>query len=234
MSTGNLYRDRRLSTPDVETLRQIAVLAPLSEASLRRLAAAARCGSYPNGEELPVSWCETEPIVCCVVQGSMYLAFRAEEGNEQVASRITAGGCFDWRTEGWAPPDETVASVSSATALLCAMPYQLFEEEVIGCPEAARRLFAAHRDWRRDVGGVASDQMHSPATRVRRALWRDTHTLPDHAISYTHQALADRAGTDRPSTSRVIGELRQRGVIETTRNGHRIIVLDLDALLDDR
>jgi CRP-like cAMP-binding protein len=113
------------------------------------------------------------------------------------------------------------------------MPYQAFEEEVIACPEAARRLLSAHREWLRELGGLASDQMHRPATRIQHALWRDTHDLPGHAISYTHEALADRAGADRPSTSRVIDELRKRGVIETEPQDHRIIVLKPDGLLDD-
>jgi len=39
--------------------------------------------------------------------------------------------------------------------------------------------------------------------------------------------------TDRPSTSRVIDELRKRGVIETEPQDHRIIVLKPDGLLDD-
>jgi len=227
------YRDRRFSPPDVETLRQITVLASLSEPALDRLAAVARCHSYPNGEELPVGWSKPEPIVCCVLQGSIELSFRTEESNERVVSCLTAGGCVELSTAGWAAPDETVATVRSSSARICALPYTAFEEEVIACPEAARRLLAAHRQWLRELGGLASDQMHRPATRIRHALWRDTHDEPDHAVSYTHETLAAHAWADRPTTSRVIGQLRQRGVIETERQGPRIIVLNPDALLDE-
>ena len=47
-------------------------------------------------------------------------------------------------------------------------------------------------------------------------------------VRYTHEELADLAGTYRETVSKVLGDFRERGLIELQRG--RIIVLDVDGL----
>jgi CRP-like cAMP-binding protein len=64
------------------------------------------------------------------------------------------------------------------------------------------------------------------AERIRHTLWRDTHSAPDRSVTYTHEELAARASTDRPTATRVLGGLERAGIIAVDRSKHRIVIID--------
>jgi CRP-like cAMP-binding protein len=53
-------------------------------------------------------------------------------------------------------------------------------------------------------------------------------------VSYTHEFLASRAGTDQPRATREIGRLLEEGVVKVDKSQHLIIVLDPDRLIEER
>ncbi|MGH2441797.1 MAG: helix-turn-helix domain-containing protein [Chloroflexota bacterium] len=83
-----------------------------------------------------------------------------------------------------------------------------------------------------EIGGLASDRLHGPAARVCHTLWRDTRGAFDQSVTYTHEALAARASTDRSRATRTLAGLQGEGTIRVDRREHRIVVIDRGRLAD--
>lgn len=215
---------------DAERLRDVTVLAALPEVTRAALARLARCSRYAAGQELFWADDEREDRVIVVLEGRIDILFRSMEGKEMPVLIVPAGQVLELREEGWAGVDVTAVAVRDPETLLCTFPLPALEEAIVGCPAAVKLYVAQFRRVIHELGGLASDRLHDPGTRVRHTLWRDTRLSRDRSVSYTHEALAARATTDRARATREISELRREGVIEVERRGHRIIVLDPDRL----
>jgi CRP-like cAMP-binding protein len=156
------------------------------------------------------------------------LFFRSLEGKELVALRLRSGQvCFEIGARQLAGTDAIIARVTAAPTLLCTMLRQEFEEAATGCPEAASLFVALQRRWIDALSGLAADRLHGAETRIRHTLWRDAESENNEnavTASYTHEAIAARAGTDRARVTKVVTKLRQEGAVEVDREHHIVAI----------
>lgn len=224
---------RKWLPANLEVLEAIEVLALLPKASLGELLPVARVIAYPAREELDWESDSRGPLVFGVVAGGLSVSFRSAEGKEMPVTTIPQGRIFDPGHDGWAGIDETVATAAASRTVICSLPREAFDAVTSTCPQAVMLLRSRYRQLVRELGGLTSDRLYGPESRIRHTLWRDARLRGGAAVSYTHEQLAARATTDRSRATRVIGRLQRDGLIAVNRSLHEILVLDPDRLTDD-
>jgi hypothetical protein len=205
----------------------------LAEPDLTSLLGCARCHPYLGREEVEWELDERGALIFGVVRGSVQILFRSMEGKELPVWVVREGGTFELGIDGWSGVDQTVAATLAQNNILCSLPSDAFDAATAECREAVKLLRESDRALIRELGGLASDRMHTPANRVRHTLWRDTRDAADHSVVYTQEFLAARATTDRSRATRTVTKLRREGTVEVDRRRHRFIVLKPDALKED-
>lgn len=107
--------------------------------------------------------------------------------------------------------------VAVAPSVVYAFPRQLLQRLLASVPELwpqlARSLAFKVRVLTTQMWIMTSDRS---TTRVRRALYAFSEGVPPRgSIGLTHQEIADLAGVHRVTATRVLAELRRKGVIRT-------------------
>jgi CRP-like cAMP-binding protein len=197
----------------------------LPDPVLEHLAADSWYRAY--GKSVEVDWTTREgtSLAYGVVAGGAQLSFRSLEGRALPIMLVQPGQVF-FEVGGaqLMGMDEVVAEVVVVPTLLCTMPLQEFDEAVAGCPETARLLIALQRRWIDVLSGLSADRLHGAESRIRHTLWRDAENEHPVTASYTHEAIAARAGTDRARVTKIVGQLRREGVVEVDREHHIVAI----------
>jgi CRP/FNR family transcriptional regulator len=68
--------------------------------------------------------------------------------------------------------------------------------------------------------------------RLARLLCKIAKTSPDHVVHETHEDLAGLIGASREAVTRVLSDLRKRGLVESLRHRPGLHVPDPDQLQD--
>lgn len=217
---------------DVGTAEQIHVLSALPGPELKSLTPHMLCRSFSRGQEVDWGETEVEGAILGVVQGGVNLSIRSAQGRELPVLAIGRGHVYDTGQEWPEELDQLVVHVTEEPTIVCVAPRRLLIKMVAGTPEAAEDLLTEYGLWLAAWSEIARARLHGPASRVRQVLWREARDAPEQVVSFTHEQLATRALTDRARTSKIIARLRQDGLIEVDQALHRIVVIDLQGLIE--
>jgi CRP-like cAMP-binding protein len=198
-------------------LDRIDILADVSLAARRALAAIAHTCNYDDGQVVVLEGQPDAPVFF-VLEGVVRVFRTSLDGREQTLIRVGPGAAFNMPA-AFADEGGTPASAAAVGRVVLLSISRLdFRRIAIKTPEIALvvlRDFAAKlhhlADLTRDLG------LLSVRARLARFLLR-----------WTHQEIAAQIGTVREVVSRMLRVFVKDGLIKMER--HRIVVLDYDAL----
>ena len=207
------------------TLRQIALFAGLSDATLAAIAALAQRRTYDA--DAPILWAEGRAEAAYfVLEGQVRVYRVSREGREQVLVRLEPGQVPAFQDEARNP--------ANAVALTPVALVVLLRDDFL-------RLILAHGDLAlavlRDFAGRLSHltdlveglALHTVQVRLARFLLDQADRgTPGEAQRWTQQDIAVHLGTVRDVVGRELRALEDAGVVRVERG--RIALLDRDAL----
>ncbi len=210
--------------PAMESLRQIALFAGLTNATLDQVAAVAVRHTYAPGEIILLAG-EPCSMAGFIVQGEVRIYRLVASGREQVLARLGPGAAFNtvppFRPEGRNPAN--VQALTETT--LYSLPGAALRDLVRRCPDLALVLledFAARLEQFTDL--VEDLALRSVRGRLARFLLEQAAVADAITPRWTQDEIAARLGTVRDVVGRTLRAFCDAGLIRLERQ--RIILLD--------
>lgn len=225
----SVYPDGRPHAPDVETLRQVAVLSYLDDSALGKLAPDCVCRCYPKGQRLDRSDAE-DGAMLAVICGGLCAGFQSGGGNLLPAFWLASGEVFEFGQSVPADIDDAVLQVTVQGTVVCCIPREPWTDAVAAPPECRRWIDELVHE-RDELRALVSDQLYPVPKRIRRILWRKMRDGAERTGVYTHAQIAAMSRTVQRRVTEVVGELASQGVIKADSREHRITVLDSEELI---
>lgn len=203
------------------------LLASLDEADRRRVMSQSRRRSFRRGE---VVFHEGDPgnVLHLVERGHFSVRITTPLG-DIVTVRIHGPGSFfgEMAVFSPAPRSATVLAIDKGETL--SLSHAAIAELRTQDGAIDRLLLEAMIGEVRRLSGALADALYTPADRRIHRRLRELHDVFEGGpIPVTQEALAQLAGTTRPTANRVLRSLEERGIVVIARG--RIEVSDLDGL----
>lgn len=219
--------------PDRPLLRNIAILAPLSEEELDMLGAELAWRSLPEGAPV-VTHLEQEADVYFILEGVCRVSMQTPQGRAVAIRELGPGDHFGEIAALTGAPRSV--AVEAKTALLAAQcPGSAFREAMARNGAFASAV-AAH--LARSVVTLTDRLYELAALETRFRLYAELLRLaragqpgPEGVLiaeAPTHEALASAIGAQRESVTRELRQLAGEGLVEQRRRA--LIVRDIDKL----
>lgn len=212
----------------IHVLRQVEILHEVDEADLRDLADGIEQRTY-RLDDVILRPGETERGIVILASGTARAYHLSDEGREVTVAQMGQGDIFGlilvesrahWRSFVVATSEETVVyHIAPAHFRRFLLDHSKVALAVIGL--LGRRLADA-----RDL--VEQLALYDSETRLVHTLARLASRSPDHSVHETHEELARLVGTRREHVTRILRQLRQRGIVEYQPHSRRIMVRGLD------
>ncbi len=207
-------------------LAEVDIFADLSEAEMAQMAAAAPMRAYAAGELLHTPQDPTESLF--ILKSGRVRIFRLSiDGRALTTSILLPGTIFgEMVVVGQLMHDNFAEAMDDVT--VCVMGRDDVRTMLLGDPRIAARISEILGRRLALLEERLSDAVFkSVPQRIAGALGtlathRPLSRLP--VVQVTHEQLAELAGTSRETTTKVLGEFAQRGLISLARG--RISVLD--------
>lgn len=220
-----------MTSPDHQwVLREFDLFQDLSDDEVMSIGTAAPMATLPAGQALYAPDHPSE-VLFILKKGRIRLFQIAPDGRTMTTTIITAGQVFGEMAALGQHLDQTYAETLEP-CVVCLMSRTDVERLLLADPRIATRIaeFLGSRvaDLERRLGDSV---LKSAPERICATLGRLAGDEDgDATIRLTHAQLADLVGTSRETTTKVLGELAERGLIALRRG--RIVVRDRVALMD--
>ena len=208
-------------------LREFDLFQDLTDAEVDQIGASAPMRELPAGQTLYSPDRPTE-VLFILKKGRIRLYQIGIDGRTITTAILTAGQVFGEMAALGQKLDQTWAETLEP-CVVCLMSRQDVQRLLLGDPRIAVRVaeFLGSRvaDLERRLGDTV---LKSAPARIAATLSRMGGD--GDAIRLTHGQLADLVGTSRETTTKVLGDLADRGAVSLRRG--RIIVRSAQALAD--
>lgn len=219
----------RVTTP-VFCLSEVEIFQDLSRQEMANLAARAPMRTVP-ARTLVWSPHQPQKVLFIVKAGQVRLYRVSPEGRRLTVAVLGPGALFGEMDLIGQHMGEGFAEAIEPT-VLCLMSEQDVRSMLLADPRIATRIIAGLGRRLADVEQRLADSvLKSAPQRVAAVLCRLAATAPTGLfgrrpgeIRLTHEQLADLVGTTRETTTKLLGELRDAGLVQLRRGG--IVVLD--------
>ncbi len=221
----------RVTTP-VFCLSEVEIFQDLSRQEMADLAARAPMRTVP-ARTLVWSPHQPQKVLFIVKAGQVRLYRVSPEGRRLTVAVLGPGALFGEMDLVGQRMGEGFAEAIEPT-VLCLMSEQDVRNMLLADPRIATRIITGLGRRLADVEQRLADSvLKSAPQRVAAVLCRLASTAPASTglfgrrpgeIRLTHEQLADLVGTTRETTTKLLGELRDAGLVQLRRG--RIVVLD--------
>jgi CRP-like cAMP-binding protein len=172
--------------------------------------------------------------VWLVAQGSACLYGCAPHGEPIVILPLEAGDLVDMEDlpQLMKQDDIYLEATAGETVMFRLRREDLYE----AMPEvgAAAELYSQSRRHMREVASRFWEfATRDAVARLRHELLRLWEENPGEVIAVTHADLGRRAGIHREDVTKLLGQLKARGIIDFVPHQHGITILDVEALSSD-
>ena len=215
-------------------LAMVDVFEPLPAWELRAIASGASLERLRSRERMMVGPREHARRVIVLLSGRVTVYEPGPRGHRLTVSVAEAGTVVG--VAGLSERPRGLRVEATKSSLLCLVAWEAFEGVVRRNPEAGLRLLCILADRI----GVLEERLADLAYRevparlasaILRLVEGEGEVGPEGAslpTPYTHRQLASMIGANREATTRALGTLRRRGIVEVKER--RIHVADLEAL----
>ncbi|GAA4754813.1 Crp/Fnr family transcriptional regulator [Modestobacter marinus] len=230
MTAGAADRARVPSAP-VFCLSETEVLRDLSEQEMADLAAAAPMRTVPAGTLL---WSphESQPVLFIVKAGSVCIYRLSREGRRLTLAVLGQGALFgEMELVGQRMGDGFAEALEPS--VLCLMSEHDVRSLLLADGRIAGRVICGLGRRLAEVEQRLADAVLKPVPqRIAAVLCHLVESAPETGllssrgaeIRLTHEQLADLVGTTRVTTTKLLGDLRDAGVVRLRRGA--VVVLD--------
>lgn len=217
--------------PVTEALRATPLLSRLDEAALARVAARAVRLRLDEGQLL-FSQGDAAERFYLVEQGQMRLFRLAADGAEKVIEIVSAGQTFAEALVFLALPRYPVGAAALAPSRLVSIDGRDFAAMLRGSADTCFVVLGALSQRLRGlIGEIDTLTLHTAKSRVARYLLANCPPPGTAlALDVRKAVLASRLSIQPETFSRVIGQLRDGGLIAI--DGHRLTLIDRPALIE--
>jgi CRP/FNR family cyclic AMP-dependent transcriptional regulator len=234
MTVGAADRSRQ-PTAAVFCLSEVEIFQDLSAREMADLAAAAPMRTVPAGTLL---WSPHEPhtVLFIVKVGSVCLYRLSPEGRRLTLAVLGPGALFgEMDLVGQRMGDGFAEALEPS--VLCLMSEHDVRTLLLADGRIAGRIIAGLGRRLAEVEQRLADTVLKPVPqRLAAVLCQLVEAAPETGllsprgpeIRLTHEQLADLVGTTRVTTTKLLGDLRDAGVVRLRRGG--VVVLDRDRL----
>ncbi|MDD2857184.1 MAG: Crp/Fnr family transcriptional regulator [Candidatus Nanopelagicales bacterium] len=214
--------------PDkVWRLAEVDIFRDLGMAEVEGIAASTQMKDVLAGTLL-ISPNETNEVLFILKAGRVRLYRLAADGRSLTTAIIEPGQIFGQMLPMGQQLDDTYAEALEPS-LVCIMSRSDVNERLLSDPRVAARvaevLGARVLELERRLGDTVLMSVPARIASALATLARDN----GGEVRLTHEQLADLVGTTRETTTKVLGDLRQRGLVRLRRG--RIQVVDVTLLV---
>jgi CRP-like cAMP-binding protein len=211
------------------------VFGGLNESTLTRLVYASTCRTYKRGSHLP-SPRDGEKVALIVVQGRIEAIATAADGRKLSVYQVLPGEMLDCGAREQ-DIDGEVAMVLVAIdpmTTVCSIPWALFAQAVSPDGDGVATEIEHVCRQRDESAWLAAElALCDVEVRVHCLLHRLAARHPQKEVPFTLKELARMAGTSVGRVSRVISDLRRKGIV-TRYNRGLLVIHDPGGLLSLR
>ncbi|MDK3256733.1 Crp/Fnr family transcriptional regulator [Blastococcus capsensis] len=230
MSVGAADRSRAPTAP-VFCLSEVEIFADLSPQEMADLAAAAPMRTVPAGTLL---WSphDSRTVLFIVKAGSVCLYRLSPEGRRLTLAVLGPGALFgEMELVGQRMGDGFAEALEPS--VLCLMSEHDVRSMLLADGRIAARIICGLGRRVAEVEQRLADTVLKPVPqRLAAVLCQLVETAPQGGvlsnrgpeIRLTHEQIADLVGTTRATTTKLLGELREAGLVRLRRGG--VVVLD--------
>jgi CRP/FNR family transcriptional regulator len=210
---------------DIAALRSVALFHGLCDGDLQALASAATRREYSRGELMLGPGSREEEGLFVIVSGAARLYRLSASGQEITLAYLSGGDIYGlvFVEPPTKPKSSVEATINGTLAFRIARPF--FRRFVEAHPDIAVHALGLVSRRLADAYDLIEDlALHDTRTRLARTLVRLASTGGTPAIYTTHAELAVMVGTTREKVTKLLGDLRQRGLVsyEPHRRGIQV------------
>lgn len=214
-------------------LREFDLFADLDESEMAAIAAAAPMSEVPKGQLL-ASPLSPREVLFIVKKGRVRLYRTAVDGRSLTTAIVEPGEMFGEMTSVGQSMVDTWAECLEP-AVLCVMSRSDVQRLLLSDPRIAARIAQLLGQRLTDMERRLSDTVLRPVpARIAAALATMAGEHRPAVVRLTHEQLAELVGTTRETTTKVLGDLQDRGLLSLRRG--KIVISDprrLEELADD-
>jgi CRP-like cAMP-binding protein len=208
---------------------------PILDVDLPALLAVGERVVLRKGEWIEVE-ADAHPFLYVVLSGGLQLSAASSTGREIVLQNAGPGSVVGVDVLNPVPEARArILLVTGDDTAVCRLSLGAFRRFLRSHPDAALALLydtcaqlSAAFDLIRDLA------LYDVETRLAHLLARLAATDPDGKVWATHTELAAMIGTSQTRVTRLLAELRARGLIDYRHHGRGITILDAEELRSDR
>ncbi len=212
-------------------LREVDIFQDLTDAEVKEISQMTRMCLYSNNH---IFYMPDDPgeVLFILKKGRVQLYRISPDGRKLVVATLQAGAIFGHMGMIGQRMHNTFAE-AVGECKICIMNRNAVEELFLAKPVVALRVLehVGNRliDVEQRFEDIAFRRMPARIARLLLQLLNE-HDSKRTLKGYTHQDLADMLGTYRETTTQILNELKQQGLIELGRKS--IEILDYDGLVD--
>jgi len=203
-------------------LKKINLFETLDDEIMEKLGEITHVQDVPEGQPIYFPG-DTADTIFMLKKGRVRLSRSGQDGRNITLTILEPGDVFgEMALTGEQERDTRAETMSNA--FICSAPREKFLEVVRDNPELNMK-----------ITGMIGDRKRNIEARIQNLIFRDSgnrvayvlhdlfenhsetndHTEP--AIDFTHEQIADLAGLTRPTTTNILNDLQNDGIIELSR-----------------
>lgn len=222
-----------MATNANKLLKKIPLFQNLSADEIEAIATLAIERIYPKGSHI---FCQGEPIenVYFIVNGAIKIYWTDPKGREHIINILEAGEMFPH--QGFFRRDDYPANaVTLEESILFFIPIKAFEQFLLKNPLICIKIFRILGDIIVELQNRLEEKalrntkeqlillLLRLAKKHGRPLEKGTFLIRTH---FTNQELANMLGASRETVSRILTELKRKGIVSTNESGNLIIYVN--------
>lgn len=212
-------------------ISQINIFKNLSKKAREKIASVATFKNFSEGQTIFTPY-ETEEKIYLIEKGGVEIYQLSIDGKKVIIDRINTGGVFG-NTPLSPQTENNISNFANATrdSRLCIIPKSDFLKTLKKMPEVAmnviidlsNKLNEADSRIRDLAFGNVSVRLINEFLRLAQKQGQETEKTIRINERYTHEELAEIIGASRETVTKVLGELRQKKIIEIDKQ-RRIVI----------
>lgn len=201
--------------PIIEVLKKSLWFSSLEEAEISNLAVYANMKKFSQGEY--IFWQNDQPEwLYIITEGRVKIIKHSSSGKELIVAFFNPGEMFGEVAVFENKPYPASALAMEETVLL-GIKRENFVQFLLANPQVALKIITLLSGRLREAQGRISDLS---GERVQQRLARTLLTLSSkfgNTLSFTREEIGDMAGMTTETTIRLMGNLKERGIIQSGR-----------------